>query len=87
MNDKIRYRMCAGCRNRFHQSELIRVCKNDNGVFIDKNVKLGGRGAYICSESCLKIAQKGRQFNKILKTNVPDEIYSALCEEFENANQ
>ena len=87
MNDKVRYRMCAGCRGRFHQSNLIRICKNEDGIFIDKNVKLGGRGAYICSESCLKIAEKGRQLNKILKTYVSEEIYSELYKEFENANQ
>ena len=87
MNDKVRYRMCAGCRNRFHQSALVRIAKVNDAVFIDKNVKMGGRGAYICSESCLKVAQKNRQFNKILKTNISDEIYAELYREFENADK
>lgn len=87
MNDKVRYRMCAGCRKRFHQSVLVRVAKVNNDVFIDENVKLGGRGAYICSESCLKVAQRSKQLNKILKTNISDEIYAELYREFENADK
>ncbi|MBQ7039376.1 MAG: YlxR family protein [Clostridia bacterium] len=87
MNDKVRYRMCAGCRKRMHQNELLRICKVNDKVLTDKSGKLGGRGAYICSESCLKIAEKGKQLNKILKTNVTAEIYAELYGEFENAKQ
>ena len=87
MNDKVRYRMCAGCRNRFHQNNLIRICKVDETVFIDKNRKSGGRGAYICSESCLRIAEKNKQLNKILKINIPAEILSGLYGEFDDANK
>lgn len=81
MNDKVRLRMCAGCRERFHQNELLRVCKISDEIFVDKDNKLGGRGAYICSKECLKTAQKNRQLNKILKSNVPDEIFDILCKE------
>ena len=87
MNDKVRIRMCAGCGERFHQNELKRICKTVEGVFIDKDGKSGGRGAYICSKSCLQVAEKGKQINKILKTNIPAEVYAGLYREFENADQ
>lgn len=87
MNDKVRYRMCAGCRKRFHQKDLIRICKSENGIFLDEFNKMGGRGAYICSKSCLQAAEKGKQFNRILKTNVTAEIYAALYGVLENAEQ
>lgn len=87
MNDKVRLRMCAGCRKRFHQSDLIRISKTANEIVVDKDGKSGGRGAYICSESCLKIAEKNKQLNKLLKTNVPAEIYAEIYGELLNANK
>ena len=86
MNDKVRYRMCAGCRTIMHQSELIRVCKVNDNILIDKTNQSGGRGAYICSKSCLQKAEKTKQLNRILKSEVPAEIYTALYKEFNDAN-
>ena len=82
MNDKVHFRMCAGCRKVMHKSALLRICRTKDGVFCDKTNKMGGRGAYICSEVCLRKAEKGKQLNKILKTAVPNEVFSELHEEF-----
>lgn len=82
MNDKVRLRMCAGCRNKIHQTHLIRICRKDNKIIVDKNNQTGGRGAYICSKECLDKAKKTNQFNRLLKSSVPEEIYNELYEEF-----
>ena len=79
MNDKVRYRMCAGCRGRFHQNDLIRICKTEDGIFVDKNVKLGGRGAYICPDkACFQKARKGKRLERALETAIPDSVYDAM---------
>lgn len=80
MNDKVRFRTCVGCRDIKHQSEMIRVCCVNKETEIDYNNKLGGRGAYICSTDCLKKIKQKNALNRVLKTNVPIEIYTKLEE-------
>ena len=84
MNDKVHFRMCIGCQEMMHKNKLLRICSTEKGIFVDKANKMGGRGAYICSGSCLKTAEKRKRLNRALKTAVPDEILRLLYKEFEN---
>ncbi len=80
MNDKVRFRMCVGCRNKMHQAEMLRICHVNDEIKIDFHNNLGGRGAYICSTDCLlKIKQKNA-LNRVLKAHVPLEIHKNLEE-------
>ena len=62
----------------------MKVVKNKNGEFlIERDIKLDGRGAYICKNSeCLEKCKKTKAFNRAFKTNVPLSLY----EELENEN-
>jgi uncharacterized protein len=57
----IPHRQCAGCGRRRPQAELVRVTAVDGQVQIDRDRRLGGRGAYLCpdAECCRKAARKG----------------------------
>jgi len=63
--------------------ELIRVVSNE-GLQIDKNQKLPGRGAYVCrSGSCIAKAQKSKGLERSFKGRVQPEIYAQLTAEVE----
>lgn len=87
MNDKVRFRMCVGCRNKLHQSEMLRICHVNNEIKIDFNNNLGGRGAYICSKDCLLNVQKKNALSRVLKTHVPAEILKTLEELLNHAEE
>lgn len=40
-------RMCAGCRERAPQAELIRLAWHDHQVVVDERRRLPGRGVYL----------------------------------------
>lgn len=86
-DNKIPRRKCIVCNERKEKRELIRIVKNkDNEVFVDKNGKANGRGAYICDTiECLDKAFKTKAFNKAFKSNIANEIYDSLKKElYEN---
>lgn len=84
MKDKTPLRMCVACRQMMPKNSLLRVVKNEAGkIFIDFSLKAPGRGAYLCdSEDCLKKLQKNKLLNKTFSTDVPQEVYAGIEEEF-----
>ena len=80
---KIPLRKCTGCQEMKDKRELIRIVRNDEGVFsLDATGKKPGRGAYICkSEECLNKAKKSKGLERSFKTAVPEEVYLSLAEE------
>lgn len=82
-DNKIPRRKCIVCNERKEKRELIRVVKNkENQVFVDRNGKANGRGAYICNTNeCLNKAFKTKAFNKSFKSNIANEIYDSLKKE------
>ncbi len=77
-------RMCAGCRNMFDKSQLLRIVKLDDKLVIDFDKKFQSRGTYLCkSNDCLLKAQKRKTFSNILKNKVPDEFYEELAKHIE----
>ena len=81
-NKKIPLRQCVGCGEMKAKKELIRVIKNDEGVFLDASGRKNGRGAYICAVTeCLKKARKSKGLERSLKVAIPDEVYENLEKE------
>ena len=81
-NKKIPLRQCVGCGEMKAKKELIRVIKNDEGVFLDASGRKNGRGAYICADTdCLEKARKSKGLERSLKVAIPDELYENLEKE------
>ena len=75
-------RRCVVCRQVRHKSELIRVVKTAAGeISLDDTEKIFGRGAYVCrSPECVKTLCKRRNFDKVFKAKVADEVYAMIKE-------
>lgn len=75
-------RMCVGCRKMYPKSELVKLVAADEGIVVDKNQKLFGRGAYVCKNAaCIALAKKKKALSRQLKVQVAESFYQALTEE------
>lgn len=75
--------MCIACKSSKPKRELIRIVKNDDGIVLDKTGKLNGRGSYICNDQeCMNKLIKQKVLNKVFKTNVSQDVYDKLKEQF-----
>lgn len=72
-------RECICCRMKAAKAELIRIVKNEEGIFVDKSGKQKGRGAYLCA-ACLEnpVSIKKRPLDRAFRQKVEDEVYEAL---------
>ena len=79
--------MCIVCREHSDKKELLRIVKNKEGqIFVDKQGKANGRGAYICkSKECLNKLKKSRGLNRAFKCEVSDDVYNMIGEEIERS--
>lgn len=77
-------RTCIACRKKGNKSLFFKIVMNKNGdVEIESDVKLEGRGAYICkNEECAKICKKNRALNRVFKRNIPENVYEEILNEF-----
>lgn len=77
-------RTCIACKQMKDKSELIRIVRSPDGdMFFDRTGKANGRGAYVCDDpDCVAKCLKKRLLNKSFKTEVSDEIYKKLSEEY-----
>lgn len=84
MPKKIPLRMCIVCKEMKSKKEMLRIVKNaENNIFLDFKGKSSGRGAYICdNENCINECIKRKMLNRVFKTNISDDIYNAIKEEF-----
>lgn len=79
---KIPLRQCVGCREMKDKKMLIRIIKNEEGIFIDETGKKNGRGAYICPNvECLKKAVSSKGLERSFKSPVAAEVYEELKKE------
>jgi uncharacterized protein len=72
------YRLCLSCRKIAHRDTFWRIVRTfpENRVQLDKGM---GRSAYLCPQaSCLSAAQKKNRLGRILRVQIPAEIYRAL---------
>ena len=66
-------RTCVGCREVLPKRELIRIVRSPDGVVIDPNGKISGRGAYLHDRrTCWERGLKGALANA-LKIELTDE--------------
>ena len=81
-------RMCAACRQHAPKKELIRIVRTPDGEIVaDAREKAPGRGAYLCRKTeCLAKVKKSRALERMLKTEISDEIYEAVASMLEGAN-
>lgn len=77
---KIPMRMCVVTRERYQKQDLIRVVKDKyDNVFVDTTGKQNGKGAYIKKDiSVLKKAKDNKILDRVLETNISNEIYDEL---------
>ncbi len=79
MEKKVPLRLCIGCGEMKNKKEMIRIVKNEAGIFLDKTGRKNGRGAYLCnSASCLEKAFKSRGLERSFKQAVSKEVYEQL---------
>ncbi len=73
-------RMCVSCRAMAPKSSLLRIARLPSGeLALDTKGRLGGRGAYICSDmACLQKARKSRALERVLKMTIEGSVFSEL---------
>lgn len=83
------HRICVGCRQAKHKTELLRIVKTKAGQFeIDTNQDKLGRGAYVCPNiDCVELAVQKRGFNGSFRCEVPRSIYREIMEWVKNSEQ
>lgn len=79
-------RMCIVCREMKPKCELLRiVCMVDGEYKLDLTGKMNGRGAYICNnDECIAKCVKTKALNRAFKTNIEQEVYAKIKEEYED---
>lgn len=80
MNKEFPIRTCLGCYNKKNKNDLLRIVKTSSGdIKVDNTGKSEGRGSYICHDiECLEKLIKTRRLNKVLKTNITEDIYEEI---------
>ncbi len=77
---KVPLRKCVATGEQLPKKELIRIVKNKEGeVSVDPTGKKNGRGAYLKrSLDAIELANKEKILNRVLDTEIPEEIYEEL---------
>lgn len=77
---KIPLRTCTVTKEKLPKQELIRVVRTPEGkIEIDLTGRLNGHGAYLKKDlSVIELAKKKKILNRVLETEVPDEIFEQL---------
>ena len=63
----------------------MRVVRSPEGeISLDFTGKKNGRGAYLCRDvKCLRRARKSRRIDRVLETEIPEEVYDRMEREME----
>lgn len=77
---KVPLRKCVATGEQLPKKELIRIVKNKEGeVSVDPTGKKNGRGAYLKrSLDAIELAKQKKILNRVLDTEIPEEIYEEL---------
>lgn len=81
-NKKIPMRTCVVTKEKLPKSELVRVLRTPEGnVILDLTLKANGRGAYLKKDKdVINKAKKTKILNKMLETDIKDDIYEELLQ-------
>jgi len=72
-------RKCVACGAVRPKSELIRVGDSGGWRVTRGDVKLQGRGAYVCSEEACRLrAREKGGIDRALHAKVPEEVYERI---------
>jgi len=72
-------RSCVVTREKLPKKELLRIVKFENVVSVDPTGKQNGKGCYIKKDkTVLETAKKTKVLNRVLETEIPDEIYDEI---------
>ncbi len=74
-------RSCVGCRRRRPKTALRRIAKTPDGVRYDPQMRLPGRGAYVCpSPDCIESAasRDGNALRRALRGAPENEVREAI---------
>lgn len=85
MNDKVNYRMCVCCRKMEHKHNMARITAKDGKSMVDKTLKVGGRGFYICSQQCLEKIMSSKKFARFSGLLSDENVMNELKEVLKNA--
>lgn len=78
---KIPMRTCVVTKEKLPKMELIRIVNTEEGIVVDKTGKVNGHGCYLKKDkSVFERAKSKKILNKVLETEVPDEIFDELME-------
>lgn len=80
-----RLRMCACCRTMKKKNELFRavLCGSD-GIKLDLDLKIQGRGAYLCrNKQCIENGKKRKAIERSLSCKASPEIYDEMSDVLE----
>ena len=81
-------RKCVATQTIKPVSQLFRVVKTNEGkIFVEKDKKILGRGAYISKDlKSILLAQKKNLLSKALRCSIKDEVYLELISLLEGGN-
>lgn len=83
MGKHIPFRMCVACREMQEKPSMIRIVKKDGEVIFDKKQNILARGIYLCKkEECIKLAQKKKAFERLLKCDNAESLYERAREDW-----
>jgi uncharacterized protein len=72
-------RTCINCGEKLTKGGLYRVVRTpQNGCVFDASGRASGRGAYVCSLSCLEQAQSKGKLARALKVSINPEAYEEI---------
>lgn len=79
---KIPMRTCVVTKEKCEKINLVRVVRTPEGeVLVDLTGKKNGRGAYLKKDKeVFEKAKKSKILDRILETEISDELYSSLNE-------
>lgn len=77
---RVPQRICVGCGQTRGKKELIRIVRTpDYHIVIDATGKMSGRGAYLCCRmECLTAALAGKQLERALRVELPEDVITVL---------
>ena len=78
---KIPMRTCVVTKEKLPKMELIRIVNTESGIIIDETGKVNGHGCYLKKDAeVFKTARDKKFLNRVLETEVPNEIFDKLME-------
>jgi predicted RNA-binding protein YlxR (DUF448 family) len=72
-------RTCTGCRKTTEKREMLRIVKTREGVSVDREQRLSGRGAYVHRDAgCVRMAAERGSLGKTLRCAIPAAIVAEV---------